>query len=395
MIRQKPVLCYLFYTFFFLNIVFVSYSQSNDIEVITNKIDEARKSGKLEKLPILYQKLSKTFAEKEDYEQALINYERYKLYQDSISQENISKLEQKIDKLSSKPHKSYNSNILNYVIGIGIFFIVIFFIYLYVSNQQRKILNNKLKSKNTEINSQKEEIQTQNEQLLKLDEEKNDAMRSVAHDLKAPLNRVSGLSELIFIEKERLSDEQYKYLSLIKQVAEDSRKMIQNWLDIKAIEAQSWEINWEDIRPKQIVEDLLQGYKEHIERKSIKIRLVNKSNTEKIRSDANFLNRILDNLISNAVKFSSKHKNIYITITEDSQNLIISVKDEGQGMSEEDKMKLFQKFQKLSAKPTAGESSSGLGLSIVKMLLDRLGSEIDVESKLGDGANFIIKLPKK
>jgi len=104
----------------------------------------------------------------------------------------------------------------------------------------------------------------------------------------------------------------------------------------------------------------------------------------------------VQNIISNAIKFSQPNKKIYITIrnSEEPQHIDISIKDEGPGFTENDKKKLFQKFAKLSARPTGGEHSSGLGLSIVKKLVEMMNGKIRVESEHGKGAEFILTFPQ-
>ena len=111
------------------------------------------------------------------------------------------------------------------------------------------------------------------------------------------------------------------------------------------------------------------------------------------KSDPDYLNRILDNLISNAIKFSPKKSLITISGLMEGNDAIIKVADRGPGFSKADKGFLFQKFKKLSARPTGGESSNGLGLAIVKTLVDRLNGEIELISEQGHGATFVVKIP--
>jgi signal transduction histidine kinase len=107
----------------------------------------------------------------------------------------------------------------------------------------------------------------------------------------------------------------------------------------------------------------------------------------------NFLKRVLYNLISNAIKFSPFEKEIIISVIDTNKTFTISVKDKGPGISEEDQEKLFNKFNKLKNKPTNNESSSGLGLYIVKKLLKNLHGEIEVISELGKGTTFKLTIP--
>jgi signal transduction histidine kinase len=112
-----------------------------------------------------------------------------------------------------------------------------------------------------------------------------------------------------------------------------------------------------------------------------------------VRTDKDLLMRILDNLISNAIKFSPFNKTITLTLSRNEGHVVFIIQDEGPGIRPQDRAMLFHKFKKLSARPTDGESSSGLGLSIVKDLVDMLKGSIDVRSEVGKGACFIVKLP--
>ena len=111
-------------------------------------------------------------------------------------------------------------------------------------------------------------------------------------------------------------------------------------------------------------------------------------NTEKF-----YLTRILDNILTNAIKFTHKNKNIYLKILASKTNVEFIIRDEGQGINKDELSKLFKKFVKLSARPTEKESSTGLGFSIVKELVTKLGGEIRVESEWEKGSTFYIIIP--
>jgi signal transduction histidine kinase len=102
---------------------------------------------------------------------------------------------------------------------------------------------------------------------------------------------------------------------------------------------------------------------------------------------------VLDNLISNAVKYSPLGKNVYVQIGREGAMVRLNVQDEGPGFSEEDQLRLFGKYARLTPKPTGGEHSTGLGLSIVKRMVDRMHGHVWCSSKLGEGATFSLNLP--
>ena len=109
--------------------------------------------------------------------------------------------------------------------------------------------------------------------------------------------------------------------------------------------------------------------------------------------DADYLGRIVDNLLTNAIKFSNRNSTVDVAAGKSNDQIWISIKDKGQGFSDKDKRDLFQKFKKLSSQPTAGESSNGLGLAIVKTLVDRMKGTIELISEKGKGSEFMIRVP--
>jgi signal transduction histidine kinase len=128
--------------------------------------------------------------------------------------------------------------------------------------------------------------------------------------------------------------------------------------------------------------------------KSITLNVQHDKASEKIYADEQALMQVLDNLISNAVKYSPHHKNIWISSLALGEVVQIRIKDEGQGMTEEDLKRLFGKFAKLSARPTGNEHSTGLGLSIVKRLVESMNGKIWCESEYGKGATFVLEMPR-
>ena len=109
--------------------------------------------------------------------------------------------------------------------------------------------------------------------------------------------------------------------------------------------------------------------------------------------DPSVMVQVLENLVSNAIKYSPSGKNIRVRLSKDPSHVRCEVRDEGPGLSAEDQKKLFGKFARLSAKPTGGEHSTGLGLSIVKKMVEAMNGKVWCESELGKGATFVVQLP--
>lgn len=254
--------------------------------------------------------------------------------------------------------------------------------------------NDKIRSQNELLMMQQEEIARKNLRLEELNNEKNSLMDIVAHDLKSPLSKVVNIAQLLPVVGE-LNEEQRNYVTIIRKSALDGTRFIDDLLDINAIEqGQTIEISHEKMSLAIFLPELLKSFRHQADMKSIRLHFQNKADDAMISTDREYLKRIMENLVSNAIKFSPHGSNIYLKVKEANMQLYISVKDEGPGIGEEDHKRLFKKFQRLSARPTGGESSTGLGLSIVKLLTERLGGRIMVNSVEGKGSEFTVVLPK-
>jgi len=249
--------------------------------------------------------------------------------------------------------------------------------------------NKTITSMHEEVQKQKDEILKKNEELINLNNEKNNLIGIVAHDLKSPLNQIKGLISVIKISADSLDEGTKKYIDIIEGSATRLNEMIAKILDIEAIESKSLNLNMQAINLSNLLEKCVERYKLSAESKLINLH----STIEKglmAQVDPDYANQVFENLISNAIKFSPKRLNIYISLSVKHGKIIGEVKDEGPGINQEDMKKLFGKYQKLSAKPTGDETSTGLGLSIVKKFVEAMGGQIWCESEVNKGASFFV-----
>ncbi|MDW7694014.1 sensor histidine kinase [Flammeovirgaceae bacterium SG7u.111] len=238
------------------------------------------------------------------------------------------------------------------------------------------------------VGLQKEEIEKNNKKLIALNEEKNHLIGIVAHDLRNPLSSALSMAELLRSDSENFDEDQVQSLGLISRSLERINKMVGKILDLKAIEADHLNIHLEQTDVQDVLRQAVESYREKAKAKRINLSLETLECCTEL--DRSYLMQIVENLISNAVKFSSSNSNIWVKMSSATKSLRIEVKDEGPGLSPEDKKKLFGKFQRLSAEPTGGETSTGLGLSIVKKYVEAMNGEIWCESELGKGAKFVV-----
>lgn len=228
---------------------------------------------------------------------------------------------------------------------------------------------------------------TEHKRLLK---ERDDLLSVIAHDLKSPSRRIEGL--LNVFDQSNLTKDQKDILQMLHKTADEEKQLIEDLIEATRFQAVP---KVEPIHLNNLLDELINGFVPLADKKEINIELKRKRARIEIESSEHHLRRILDNLISNAVKFSFPKTKVEISFDQDGSKTYISIKDHGPGFTKEDKPKMFKMFQKLSAQPTGGESSSGLGLSIVKNLTELLKGNIQFSTEEGNGSTFTLSLPNK
>lgn len=259
-------------------------------------------------------------------------------------------------------------------------------------NQQLAELNANLERKVIERTA---ELHQRNEELEKLNKRKNEILGICAHDLKNPITIIQGYAELkLEIE---MSPEDSKQLN--EETIEhcgDMISIINKLLDISAIENGRVNLDLLENNIVFILQSRVDAFQHTASKKSIKLALSVPEDFPNFVFDALKISEILDNLISNAIKYSYPRTTVQVKAWAEGTVAKVEVKDEGQGLTEEDMNLAFKEFQKLSARPTAGESSAGLGLAIVKKLVELHHGEVWLRSDgLGKGATFGFSLPMK
>jgi signal transduction histidine kinase len=275
---------------------------------------------------------------------------------------------------------------------------------LEVLNDFMGAANAELEFRTKELSSANEQISKQHEKLKELIAEQDEFIGIASHDLKNPLTGIQGLSELLMTEN-NLPNETVKNIS--KTIHKSSIKMfelIKNLLDVNALDrgGQKFIISTFDIAPSlAFAADVYSGRGAE---KNITVHFhYPESPKTMVLADRTASEQIIDNIVSNAVKYSPLEKNVWITVeertmmlqesTQAKKAIVFAVRDEGPGLSDDDKSKLFGKFARLSAQPTGGEHSTGLGLSIVKKMVEAMNGRVWCESELGKGATFLVALP--
>jgi len=261
------------------------------------------------------------------------------------------------------------------------------------SYQNIEIQSKSLQKANKDVKIKKEEIEQKNNELTELNNEKNHLIGIIAHDLKNPLTSTISITEYLKLQMEENNNiENLESVSFMLNALQRMNDMITKILDIGMIESKNINLQLEKTNLKKLIEAVNFNFKDHLERKQLTLQL--EMNDAYALVDRNYMTQVYENLISNAIKFSPSNKNINIKIWEEGKLIRSVISDEGPGIPPEDKIKLFGKFQVLSAKPTGGEKSTGLGLSIVKKYIEAMKGKVWCESEPGKGAHFYIDLEK-
>jgi two-component system sensor histidine kinase/response regulator len=229
--------------------------------------------------------------------------------------------------------------------------------------------------------------------LVELNKLKNTFLGIAAHDLRNPLISIRGLSEILLTEATGpLTREQREYVTIMKTVSDNMLALVNNLLDVSVIESGRLDLKIQSDSVERLIRERVAIHKILLEEK----RLTLHERLDKLPPqlfDPGRLGQVVDNLLSNAIKFSYPGSSIHVVLEQVGKSAMVSVRDEGPGIPEEDQSRLFGEFQKLKVQPTGGEPSTGLGLAIAKRIIEAHHGRMGVDSKVGRGSTFSFTLP--
>ena len=279
------------------------------------------------------------------------------------------------------------------------------------SNQIRKLLKNEVQSvpkgsdeseylfdeiselNNTLVNLQRE-LTRKNIELARLNELKNKFLGMAAHDLRNPIGVIMGFSDFLMEDMETvMSEDQIQMLITIQHSSEFMLHLLEDLLDITAIESGKLVLELQKADLVSLVRKNANLNGIIATKKNINIQIEVPGFIPEVKIDVNKIEQVMNNLISNAIKYSMPGTLIKVNISCENDLITVAVKDQGQGIPADEIEKLFKPFQRTSVRATAGEKSTGLGLSIVRNIVLGHGGNIWVESKLGEGSTFSFSIP--
>ena len=249
-----------------------------------------------------------------------------------------------------------------------------------------------LKKNFDEMDRLRVELERQNAELKNLDEQKNQLLGTAAHDLRTPLGVIAAYSDfLLDKENQKLGPEERDFVDKIRSSSAFMRDIVDDLLDVTRLSTGQLELHPAPTDITALVEHNADLNRPLAQQKSIELRC----RTEKIPEllvDSRKIEQVLNNLIGNAIKFSHPNSTIEVTV-ECSEQVVISVKDQGQGIPSDELPAVFDPFHQTSVQSTGNEKGSGLGLAIVRRIVEGHGGQVHVESEVGAGSTFSVILP--
>ncbi len=240
---------------------------------------------------------------------------------------------------------------------------------------------------------QQHELEILNQQLAVLNDQKNYFLGMASHDLRNPIGNIINLVQFIQSEGENLSEEHKSFLNTITESGNYMLNLLNDLLDISKIESGKMELRMAEMDMQHLINTVISDNSFSAGKKQIGIKSEICSEMPVIHADTDQLRQVLNNLVSNAIKYSANNTSINICVEKVNNEVVVAVHDQGQGIPSEELGQIFSPFKKTSVKATAGESSTGLGLAIVKKVVEAHHGRVWVTSEQGKGSVFSFSIP--
>ena len=227
---------------------------------------------------------------------------------------------------------------------------------------------------------------------VELSQKKSDFVSSVSHELKSPLTSIRMYGEIL-MEGWATDEKKERYYRYIHDESERLSRLIQNVLTLSRLERKEWQTNLEELDPVELVKELIERLSPQVKRAGFELSAATEGNPLPAKIDRDALTQILINLIDNAIKFSktAETKRIILTVSQINSECCVRVRDFGPGIQRQQMKKIFEKFYRVESELTRTTSGTGIGLSLVKMLADSMGAEVDVRN-CQPGTEFTVRL---
>jgi signal transduction histidine kinase len=243
----------------------------------------------------------------------------------------------------------------------------------------------------SDLDRKVDELARVNMALFESNRLKSEFLSTMSHELRTPLNSIIGFSEHL-LAADNLTEKQHRYAGNIMASGQRLLALINDILELAKLEAGKMRLHPEPVNPASVCEHAVAIFRPQAEKKNIDLKVVVDTEGASVRQDAGKLHQILTNLISNAVKFTPEGGRVTIKAQTDGNDLVFTVSDTGVGISPEEQDLIFEKFRQAANPMTREQGGTGLGLSIVRELAKLLHGDVTLQSELGRGSTFTVRV---
>ncbi len=263
-----------------------------------------------------------------------------------------------------------------------------------VNSLEIETLRRNLILANHELSNLSRELQKTNAELVRSNDLKNQFLGMAAHDLRNPIGVILSYSEFLSEEAaDVLNEEHLQFLQTIRRSSEFMLRLLNDLLDVARIESGRLDLEREPVDLAALIRENVLLNQVLADKKGIRIAFRAEDGLPPVPADRQKIEQVLNNLLSNAMKFSPAGTSVDVTLARNDGDAVVSIRDEGPGIPESDRQKLFQPFARMSVKSTGGEKSTGLGLAIVRKIVQGHAGRIRVDSEPGRGTTVSFSLP--
>ncbi len=262
-----------------------------------------------------------------------------------------------------------------------------------IRDKENEAIFDELSRVNNELINLQRELNRKNAELERLNDLKNRFLGMAAHDLRNPLSNINALSDFLETKGDNLNEKQKRFVNLIKTLSSFMLELVNELLDVSAIESGNIKINNTPTNLVLLIRTNIDLNQELAKKKNITIYFETNVDSLILKIDNNKIDQVISNLLTNAIKYSNNDTQILVSLVQNKTEVLVNIQDQGQGIAKDEVVTLFKPFQKTSTKSTAGEKSTGLGLYIVKRIIEAHHGHIGVESEVGKGSTFYFSLP--
>lgn len=302
------------------------------------------------------------------------------------------KMEEQADENDRLKAEQEIQQLRNFAISIGFGFVFILTLILFFNFRRKNKINQLLEEQQQAIGSQNRKLQEQHDRLESLNQEKNMMMGMLAHDIRDPLAKIEGISNIL-LDQSDLSIQQVSFLGHIRGTAQNLSEMSQRLLNLEALEAGKLPFKLEKIDFAPVIEDSTEAFLELALSKEIRLNLCDIPPNTFVWADKEALQQIAHSLLSNAIESSPLGSEVDICFEETDEEIGIKVTDQGVGINKKENLSLMNEYSNLREQPVGGISTHSLGLALIKKYIDAMNGRIECDSKEGGGTTFSVYLP--